>query len=369
MSAASRSGKHHRRRTIPRQYPSQGAYAEAGVDIDATNRAVERMKALARAASRPEVLADVGPFSALFRVPGGLTDPVLVASADGVGTKVIIARLLGVYDTVGQDLVNHCINDILTAGAEPLFFLDYLANNGLTEDQKVALVEGVSIACKAAGCALIGGETADMPDVYAPGEYDLAGFIVGVVERARVIDGRSIRPGDALVGLPSTGLHTNGYSLVRRIWNLGTGGDPAEARRRLERHEPDLGQSLGEALLAVHRPYLHALRPVLDRVKGFAHITGGGLVDNVPRILPAGTAARFHREAWEVPPLFRLIQHAGEVPEAEMFRVFNMGLGAVLAVAPEDVGGVLRDLPDARIVGEVVEQHAGERVHLSPAPP
>jgi phosphoribosylformylglycinamidine cyclo-ligase len=338
------------------------AYAGAGVDIDATNRAVERMKALARSTARPEVLADVGPFSALFRVPGGYADPVLVSSADGVGTKVVIARLMGVYDTVGQDLVNHCVNDILTAGAEPLFFLDYLANNGLTEDQKVALVEGVSVACKAAGCALIGGETADMPDVYGPGEYDLAGFIVGMAERSRVIDGRSITAGDALLALPSTGLHTNGYSLVRRIWGLGAGGDPAEALRRLEQHEPDLGRSLGEALLAVHRCYLHDLRPVLDRVKGFAHITGGGLVDNVPRILPDGLAARFDRSTWEVPPLFRLIQRTGEVPEAEMFRVFNMGLGAVLAVAPDDVDGLLGELPEARIVGAVMQQGDGARV-------
>ena len=333
-----------------------GAYAAAGVDIDATNRAVARMQALARATARPEVLADVGPFSALFRVPGGLSDPVLVSSADGVGTKVVIARILGVYDTVGQDLVNHCVNDILTAGAEPLFFLDYLANNGLSEDQKVALVAGVSRACKDAGCALIGGETADMPDVYRPGEYDLAGFIVGIVEREQAIDGRDIRPDDALVALPSTGLHTNGYALVRHIWGIGKEEDTAIARARLERYEPELGQTLGEALLAVHRCYLHDLRPVLSRVKGCAHITGGGLIDNVPRILPDGLAARFDRAAWEVPPLFRLIQRAGEVPEAEMLRTFNMGLGAVLAVAPDDVDSVLAALPDARVVGEVVAQ-------------
>ncbi len=323
------------------------------------------MKALARAASRPEVLADVGPFSALFRVPGGMADPVLVSSADGVGTKVVIARILGVFDTVGQDLVNHCVNDILTAGAEPLFFLDYLANNGLTEDQKVALVEGVSRACRDAGCALIGGETADMPDVYRPGEYDLAGFIVGVVERDQVIDGRDIQAGDALVALPSTGLHTNGYSLVRHIWRLGNDEDPAVARARLERYEPDLGRTLGEALLAVHRCYLHDLRPVLGRIKGFAHITGGGLVDNVPRILPEGLAARFDRAAWEVPPIFRLIQRAGEVPEAEMVRTFNMGLGAVLAVARGDVPAVLAALPDATLVVEVVTRNdVGPRVLL-----
>jgi len=312
------------------------------------------MKELARATARPEVLADVGPFSALFRVPGGMIDPVLVSSADGVGTKVVVARILGVYDTVGQDLVNHCVNDILTAGAEPLYFLDYLANNGLTEDHKVALVEGVSRACKAAGCALIGGETADMPDIYQPGDYDLAGFIVGVAERETVIDGRDIVVGDVLVALPSTGLHTNGYSLVRAIWRLGKGESRTEARLRLEQYEPDLGQTLGEALLAVHRCYLHDLRPVLGRIKGLAHITGGGLLDNVPRILPDGTAARFDRSSWQVPPLFRLIQRAGEVPEFEMLRTFNMGLGAVFALAAGDVDRVLAELPEARIVGEVV---------------
>jgi phosphoribosylformylglycinamidine cyclo-ligase len=329
------------------------------VDIDATSRAVARMKALARATTRPEVLADVGPFSALFRVPAGLRDPVLVASADGVGTKVLIARVLGVYDTVGQDLVNHCVNDILTAGAEPLFFLDYLANNGLTEDQKVALVAGVSRACGAVGCALIGGETADMPDVYRPGDYDLAGFIVGIVERERVIDGHTITTGDALLALPSSGLHTNGYSLVRHIWRIATADSPDGGRARLERYEPELGTTLGEALLAVHRCYLHELRPVLQLIKGLAHITGGGLIDNVPRMLPEGVAARFHRSAWQVPPLFRLIQRAGKVTEAEMFRTFNMGLGMVLAVAPEHVAAVRERLPEALVVGEVVP-HAGE---------
>lgn len=324
------------------------------------------MKALARATSRPEVLADVGPFSALFRVPGGLADPVLVSSADGVGTKVLIARLLGIYDTVGQDLVNHCVNDILTAGAEPLFFLDYLASNGLSEDHKVALVEGVSHACKAAGCALIGGETADMPDVYRPGDYDLAGFIVGLVERGRVIDGSAVAAGDALVALPSTGLHTNGYSLVRRIWQIGTEqSDTAEARRRLEQYQPELDGTLGEALLAIHRPYLHDLRPVLDRIKGFAHITGGGLLDNTPRILPDRLTARFDRASWQIPPLFQLIQRTGDVPEHDMFRTFNMGLGAVLAVSPDHADAIVAALPDAMIVGEVIATGAdGQRVHI-----
>lgn len=329
------------------------------MDIDAANRAVARIKALARATARPEVLADVGPFSALFRVPAGPREPVLVASADGVGTKVLVARVLGVYDTVGQDLVNHCVNDILTAGAEPLFFLDYLANNGLSEDQKVALVAGISRACRAVGCALIGGETADMPDVYRPGDYDLAGFIVGVVERERVIDGHTIAAGDVLLALPSSGLHTNGYSLVRHIWGIARADSRDGGRARLERYEPELGTTLGEALLAVHRCYLHELRPVLEHVKGLAHITGGGLIDNVPRMLPDGLAAHFRRAAWQVPPLFQLIQRAGEISDAEMFRTFNMGLGMVLAVAPDHVAAVCARLPEALIVGEVVP-YAGE---------
>ena len=330
------------------------AYAEAGVDIAAANRATERIKRVAARATRPEVLAGVGPFAALFRLGEGYRDPVLVSSTDGVGTKVLLARALGIWDTVGRDLVNHCVNDILTAGAAPLFFLDYLASSSLAEEQKVALVAGMADACAEAGCALIGGETADMPDLYRPGDFDIAGFIVGVVERDAVIDGGRIQAGDALLMLPSSGLHTNGYSLVRKIWELGK-GDEAHDRAVLARYEPSLGTTLGQALLEPHRSYLDDLRPVLPLLKGIAHITGGGLPENVPRILPAGLAARIDRRAWEVPPLFRLIQETGEIDTATMFRTFNMGVGIVLVTSEPDA--VRAALPEARQIG-VVEPRA-----------
>jgi len=230
-------------------HPPQGmTYAQAGVDVDAAARLVDRIKEMARATHRPEVLAGVGPFSGLFRL-SGYQDPVLVASADGVGTKLKIAALLDRYDTVGLDLVNHCVNDILTTGAEPLFFLDYLASSGLSEEAKTAIVQGVASACQAVGCALLGGETADMPDIYGRGDFDLVGFIVGVIERGQIIDGNTFRQGDALLGLPSSGLHTNGYSLARKVFGGGRGGDPAVERTRLGGTYPGVKATLGEALL------------------------------------------------------------------------------------------------------------------------
>jgi phosphoribosylformylglycinamidine cyclo-ligase len=342
----------------------QSAYARAGVDIDAGRRLAARIKEMARSTARPEVLAGVGPFASLFHL-AGYSDPVLVASADGVGTKLNIAAALGRYDSVGVDLVNHCINDIFTTGAEPLFFLDYLAGGDLTEEQKLAAVGGMAAACRDAGCALIGGETADMPDVYVPGAFDLAGFIVGVVERDRIIDGSTIQDGDILLGVPSSGLHTNGYSLVRSVFNVGRGGDPAAERAALYRTYPELGLTLGEALLVPHRCYYHDVKPVLRFVKGIAHITGGGLIDNVPRVLPEGLAARFDRASWRVPPLFTLIQRQGNVSDEEMFRVFNMGLGLVLVCAPSDVKVVRAALPEARVVGRVVPQTDQSRVIFS----
>ena len=342
----------------------QSAYARAGVDIDAAQRLAARIKELARSTARPEVLAGVGPFASLFRL-AGYRDPVLVASADGVGTKLNIAAALGRYDSVGVDLVNHCVNDIFTTGAEPLFFLDYLAGGDLTEEQKLAAVGGMAAACRDAGCALIGGETADMPDVYVPGAFDLAGFIVGVVERDRIIDGSTIQDGDILLGVPSSGLHTNGYSLVRSVFNVGRGGDPAAERAALYRTYPELGLTLGEALLVPHRCYYHDVKPVLRFVKGIAHITGGGLIDNVPRVLPEGLAARFDRASWRVPPLFTLIQRQGNVSDEEMFRVFNMGLGLVLVCAPSDVKVVREPLPEARVVGQVAPQTDQSRVIFS----
>lgn len=344
------------------QEPS--AYARAGVDIDAGMRFVSRIKELVRATHRPEVIAGVGPFSALFKL-GDYRDPVLVASADGVGTKVKVAAAMGRYDTIGVDLVNHCVNDILTCGAEPLFFLDYMAGADLGEDERVALVRGMASACKAAGCALIGGETADMPDVYAPGAFDLVGFIVGVVERSAIIDGSRIEEDDVLLGIASSGLHTNGYSLARRAFGIGTGGDPEAERATLYRTYPSLGVTLGEALLAPHRSYLNEVRPLLPFVKGMAHITGGGIIDNVPRILPEGLTARFDRGSWRAPPIFTLLQREGKVSDGEMYRVFNMGLGMILIVSPADVDAVRALLPEVLPVGRVASQEEDRRVIIS----
>jgi phosphoribosylformylglycinamidine cyclo-ligase len=343
--------------------PKRMTYSQAGVDVDAASRLVDRIKELARATHRPEVLAGVGPFSGLFRL-SGYRDPVLVASADGVGTKLKIASLLARYHTVGIDLVNHCVNDILTTGAEPLFFLDYLASSGLSEEDKTAIVQGVASACQATGCALLGGETADMPDIYGRGDFDLVGFIVGVIERGQIIDGSTIRAGDVLLGLPSSGLHTNGYSLVRKVFAVGLGGDPDEERARLNRTYPGLDGPLGEALLAPHRCYYNELKPVFAKLKGIAHITGGGIPGNLPRILPdgpstgsgQGLAARLRRGSWQVQPIFRLIQERGNVAEDEMYRTFNMGLGMIVACAPDDVDTLRAQVPEALPVGEVVAQ-------------
>jgi phosphoribosylformylglycinamidine cyclo-ligase len=340
-------------------------YAASGVDDEAARRFVERIAPIARSTHRPEVLAGVGPFAALFKLTGAYREPVLVASTDGVGTKVKIAALLRRYDTIGVDLVNQTVNDLLTVGAEPLFFLDYLASSTLTEDEKTALIQGVAAACREAGCALIGGETATLPDVYAPGDFDFAGFAVGVIERDAIIDGSRIAAGDALFALPSSGLHTNGYSLARRALGVGVGGDAAEERARLECEHEELGATLGEALLAHHRSYLRELRPLLSRLKGIAHITGGGaLPGNVARMLPEGLGARLERSAWQVPPLFRLVQREGGISDDEMWRAFNMGLGIVFAVDPSDAAAVRSALPEALLVGEVIAAEGDERVRI-----
>ncbi len=341
--------------------PSGDAYARAGVNLAARNDLVERIKDVARRASRPEVMSGVGLFGALFRL-GEYREPVLASSTDGVGTKLRIAIAMGRYGTVGQDLVNHCVNDILTTGAHPLFFLDYIGSSSLSDDRKIEVIDGMSRACQAHGCAFIGGETADMPDVYAPGDFDLVGFIVGVVERADVIDGSKIREGDVLLALPSSGLHTNGYSLVRRAFGIGVGGDAAADRAALEATYDGLEGTLGEALLAVHTSYYDALKPVLPRLHGIAHITGGGLIDNVPRILPEGLAARFDAGSWRVPPLFSLIQERGGISDAEMYHTFNMGIGIVLAVDPAGAEAIASQVRDARPVGRIIRQGDERRV-------
>jgi len=341
--------------------PEADAYARAGVDLAARNDLVQRIKKVAGQATRPEVMAGVGPFGALFKL-GQYREPVLVSSTDGVGTKLRIATLMGRYDTVGQDLVNHCVNDILTSGAHPLFFLDYVGTSDLADERKLELIGGMAKACAAHGCALIGGETADMPDIYAPGDFDLVGFIVGVVEREHVIDGSKIAEGDVLLALPSTGLHTNGYSLVRRVFGIGVGGDEAADRAALEKNYPGLEGTLGDALLAVHRSYYDDLKPVLTRLHGIAHVTGGGIIDNVPRVLPDGLAARFETNAWRVPALFSLIQRQGGISDMDMYHTFNMGLGIVLAVAPEDAASIGELLRDAKPVGRIVRQSDERRV-------
>ena len=330
-------------------------YKAAGVDRDAAGSAKDRIFKLARSTFTPGVLGDIGAFGALYQVTG-YRDPVLVAHTDGVGTKLRIASLMGRYDTVGEDIVHHCTNDILTCGAKPLFFLDYMGMGRLSTGKVEELVSGMARACKALGCALIGGETAEMPGMYVGEDVELVGFVVGAVEREDVIDGAGIVAGDVLLGLPSSGLHTNGYSLVRRIF--GIDDDPAV----LSAHYPELGATLGDALLVPHRSYVGALAPALDRIKGMAHITGGGFTDNVPRMLPEGLAARVDSTAWDVPSLFQLIQQRGRIADDEMNRVFNMGIGMVVAVAAGDVAGVCADVPEAIVVGEVAPAGDGPRV-------
>jgi phosphoribosylformylglycinamidine cyclo-ligase len=334
-------------------------YKEAGVDIDAGNETVRRIRSLAKGTFTPGVLSDIGSFGGLFRLDRDrYQDPVLVSSADGVGTKLKVAFMMNKHDTVGADLVNHCVNDILVQGAEPLFFLDYLATGRLSPAVAEQVITGVARACKENGCALIGGETAEMPGFYADGEYDIAGFIVGAVDKAKVIDGRTVVPGDVLIAIPSAGLHTNGYSLARRVLFDVAGMKPDTFVR-------ELGTTIGEALLAPHRSYLPLVRPLIERdlVKGLAHITGGGLTENLPRTLPPGCAAEIDQQSWTVPPIFQLLQQRGAIARDEMFRAFNMGVGMVIVCTSRDAERVIDTLmlggePHAFRLGFVV---AGER--------
>ena len=299
------------------------------------------------------MLAGPGFFGGLFELKG-YKQPVLVSSVDGVGTKLKVAAALAKHDTIGIDLVNHCVNDILTCGAEPLFFLDYIAMGKLKPEQIAAIVQGLSQACHEVGCALIGGETAEMPGLYANKDYDLVGFIVGAVEKAKMITGKTIAAGDLIIGLPSSGLHTNGYSLVRKIF----GTTPSA----LGAHYPELGQTLGEELLKPHRCYYNELKPLLPLIKGMAHITGGGLTGNVPRILPQGVAAKIGGKSWTVLPIFQLIKERGNVAQNEMYRVFNMGIGMVLICSPDNADRLSQALPEAKVIGEVVKQTGKAKV-------
>ena len=331
-------------------------YKTAGVDIDAGNETVRRIKSLARATFTSGVLSEIGSFGGLFALDREqYREPVLVSSADGVGTKLKVAFMTGRHNTVGTDLVNHCVNDILVQGARPLFFLDYLATGRLQPDVAEQVIAGVARGCKENGCALIGGETAEMPGFYADGEYDIAGFIVGVVEKSKIVDGRSIRPGDALVGLPSSGLHTNGYSLARRVLfdDRGLAADSTS---------PELGTTVGDALLAPHRSYLRAIAPLLDAglVKGMAHITGGGITENLPRVLPERCAATIHPGTWTELPIFTLISELGSIARVEMFRAFNMGIGLIVVCDADQAHDVLGYLAaagerEARIIGSVTQ--------------
>ena len=329
------------------------SYRDSGVDIDAAHRAMGGISGLLRATRTPDTLSDLGSFGGLYRVPRGVRDPVLVASTDGVGTKLKLAFLTGRHDTVGEDLVNHCVNDILVQGARPLFFLDYVGMGHLEPTVVEDLVAGMARGCRENGCALLGGETAEMPDFYAPGEYDLAGFLVGYVDEARVLGRDRVRKGDALVALASSGLHTNGYSLARRIVLERMALSPDDAF-------PDEQGTVADVLLRVHRSYLGSVLPLVERdlVHGLAHITGGGLLDNIPRVLPEGLAARIDRASWTVPPLFRVLQREGGVEESEMFRAFNMGVGMVAIVGSDDADRVVSDLrgagEQAWVVGEIV---------------
>ncbi|ARA92190.1 phosphoribosylformylglycinamidine cyclo-ligase [Rhodothermaceae bacterium RA] len=305
-------------------------YREAGVDIEAGDETVRRIKPLVRQTFTPGVLADIGAFGAFFQLDtSAYREPVLVSSVDGVGTKLKVAFRMNRHDTVGEDLVNHCVNDIAVCGARPLFFLDYFSTGRLDPGVAEQVVYGFTRGCKANGCALIGGETAEMPDLYAPGEYDLAGTIVGVVERAEILDGSRVQEGDVLLGLPSTGLHTNGYSLARKVLFEAFGVD--------DRPDALGGASVGEALLAVHRSYLRPIRALIDAgcAHAFAHITGGGLPGNLARVMPDGLTFEVDYTAWSRPPIFDLIQTKGNVPEDDMRRTFNLGIGLVAVVPAE----------------------------------
>ena len=334
------------------------SYRDTGVDLDAAARAKDKLKELVESTRDQHTLSCVGHFGGLYELPEQLKSPVLVSSADGVGTKLKVAFQSGDHGTVGQCLVNHCVNDILVQGATPLFFLDYLATGALRESIVEEVVRGVATACKENTCALLGGETAEMPGFYPSGEYDLAGFIVGVVQREQLIDGSAICEGDVLLGIESSGLHTNGYTLARHIvFDV--------MKLSVVDELPGLGRNVGDELLAVHRSYLPPLKNLLERglIRGLAHITGGGIPGNLPRVLPEGLGASVSRSSWDVPPLFQMLQEAGKVDRDEMDRVFNMGIGMIAVVAPEVVETVSCEVEKHGIGSWVIgEVEAGEGV-------
>lgn len=341
------------------------SYSGTGVDIATADRVKARIARLVESTFTPSVLRGIGHFGGLFAAPGDDNPYVLVSSIDSVGTKVLLADLLGHHRSIGIDLVHHCINDILACGARPLFFLDYFASAHLSPDVIEALVEGMAEACATHGCALIGGETAQLPGIYQPGAYDLAGCIVGAVHRDGIIDGSAIEAGDVLIGVPSSGLHTNGYSLARAALGLDT--DRETAVRRLRETPAWADRPLGELLLEPHRCYLSLIAPLLDAgmVRGLAHVTGGGIAGNVTRIVPEGLQARIDVGRWPVPALFRSIQQHGRIDTAEMYRVFNMGVGYVIVARPEDASTILERLGEGWVIGEIVPaERVGPRARL-----
>jgi len=334
------------------------SYSDAGVSIDNANLALDKIKSFARSTFNEKTLTEIGSFGGMFSAMfPDMSEPVLVASADGVGTKLKIAFDTGIHHTIGQDLVNHCVNDILVQGARPLFFLDYFATGKLSPEITASVVEGISIACKENGCVLLGGETAEMPGFYADGEYDLAGFIVGVVDKSKVIDGKSIAAGDVVLGLPSSGLQTNGYSLARKLF-FEIGGFSVDS------HIDELGGTVGEALLKPHASFLKPLDKLLDsgKIKGLAHITGGGLLENIPRILPENVSAEIHRGTWTELPIFGVMQKLGNVETSEMFRAFNMGVGIIVICAEEDKEFLKNHLGECFEIGRVV--NGSKEVHI-----
>jgi phosphoribosylformylglycinamidine cyclo-ligase len=332
-------------------------YALAGVDIHLADKVKKIIAQQARTTFRREVIGSEF-FGSMFQLQE-YREPVLVSSTDGVGTKLKIASLLGKNDTVGMDIVNHCVNDILCCGAEPLFFLDYIAMGKLVPEQIEAIISGIVQACREVGCSLIGGETAEMPGIYPQGNYDLVGFIVGVVEKKNMLDSSSIAPDDVILGLPSSGLHTNGYSLARKVF--GIDANPS----CLNRFYPELGKTLGEELLQVHRCYYPQLKPALPLIKGMAHITGGGFVGNIPRILPEGVAAHVRKRSWDILPIFKLIQKTGNIKEAEMYQVFNMGIGMTIVCPPQQVAKIISILPQAKVIGKITKKEDEVRVIIN----
>jgi len=333
---------------------SKQTYASAGVNIEVAGKIKELIAKQAKSTFHPEAL-NLGSFGSMFQLKG-YNEPVLVSSVDGVGTKLKIASLLNKNNTVGIDIVNHGVNDILCCGARPLFFLDYIAMDKLVPEQVEAIVTGIAQACREVDCSLIGGETAEMPGIYFQGSYDLVGFIVGVVEKSNIIDGSSITAGDIILGLPSNGLHTNGYSLVRGVFGIN------DKPSCLHDFYPELGKTLGEELLQIHHCYYPWVKPILSLIKGLAHITGGGFRGNIPRILPQGLVAHLYKGSWDILPIFKLIQEKGNIAEAEMYRVFNMGVGMTIIASNQEVAKISKMLPQAKVIGEVAKAKGKKKV-------